>query len=611
MGPMSTQPMKVDNTAFLLEKLAADCSPLQYVRELTENAVQAITERRNRGWNGEGFVYWDVDWRLVEGRNNPVYKLQVSDNGTGMTGPEIQKYINHLAASAREQDVTKNFGVGAKITACVKNPHGLIYKSWVDGSGVYARLFKDDEIGYGLQQLELPSGDFEHFAPLSDEAKSEPITDDTCGTSVVLMGKKEDDDTYLPPEANNKWLIKYLNDRYFEFPSYVKVQVRNFSKTNREGWPKSRSQGMGEEGSQMRTIKGMRNYLNEFSAKKGLVELSTATIHWWIFPEDGVRQTDIWESTGHCAALYQRELYEFTKGNSFKARIRDFGIYLGEKRVVLYAEPNTQKLKVTANTARSDLVIEGQKLPWTEWAAEFRARIPEEITQMMEELSARSSGEDNSENNKKRLKEIEELLKYSNYKPSPLGKHEIGGQATGGQPGDKKLGHAGGSGSGDAGGSKGNPYADLIKGSDKKGEPVNNDPYPKIHWVSTHTGTRDNGDLEDRAGEYQLDNNVLKLNEDFRGFQTLIKHFATIYNIAESEGAEGQVTRIIKSLIELQAVEVVYAIRSMRGNKEWDSESIKAALSPEALTACLSMRFALASSIRKTLSQRLGKQPAS
>lgn len=114
MSPMSTQPMKVDNTAFLLEKLAADCSPLQYIRELTENAVQAITERRNRGWNGEGFVYWDVDWRLVEGRNNPVYKLQVSDNGTGMTGPEIQKYINHLAASAREQDVTKNFGVGRK-----------------------------------------------------------------------------------------------------------------------------------------------------------------------------------------------------------------------------------------------------------------------------------------------------------------------------------------------------------------------------------------------------------------------------------------------------------------------------------------------------------------
>lgn len=601
--------MKVDNTAFLLEKLAADCSPLQYVRELTENAVQAITERRNRGWTGDGFVFWDVDWRLVEGRDNPVYKLQVTDNGTGMSGPEIQKYINHLAASAREQDVTKNFGVGAKITACVKNPHGLIYKSWVDGSGVYARLFKDEEIGYGLQQLQLPTGEFEHYAPLLDEAKCDPITEDKYGTSVVLMGKKEDDDTYLPPEANNKWLIKYLNDRYFEFPSYVKVQVRNFSKTNREGWPKSRSQGMGEEGSQMRTIKGMRNYLNEFSVKSGTVELTTATIHWWIFPEEGVQQKDIWESTGHCAALYQRELYEFTKGNTFRARIRDFGIYMGEKRVVIYAEPNTKKLKVAANTARSDLIIEGQKLPWTEWASEFKIRIPEAITQMMEELAARSSGEDNSESNKKRLKEIEELLKYTNYKPSPVGKHDIGGQATGGLPGDKTLDKAGGTGTGGTGGTKGNPYADLLKGSETKGTPVNNDPYPKIKWVSTYTGTRDTDDLEDRAGEYQKENNLLKLNQDFRGFQALIKHFATIYNTTESEGAEGQITKTIKELIELQAVEVVYAVRSMQGNKEWSSDSVNAALSPEALTACLSTRFALVASIRKTLSQRLGKQP--
>jgi hypothetical protein len=601
--------MKVDNTAFLLEKLAADCAPLQYIRELTENAVQAITERRSRGWNGDGMVLWDVDWMLVEGQASPVYKLQVSDNGTGMTGPEIQKYINHLAASAREQDVTKNFGVGAKITACVKNPHGLIYKSWVNGSGVYAKLFKDEEIGYGLQQLQLPSGEFEHYAPLPDAAKCDPFTDDTCGTSVVLMGKKDSDDTYLPPDANNKWLIKYLNDRYFDFPDYVKVQVRNFSKTSREGWPKSRNQGMGEEGSQMRTINGMRYNLDKFCVKSGKVELTTAKIHWWIFPEEGVQQKDIWESTGHCAALYQRELYEFTKSNAFRARIREFGIYMGEKRVVIYAEPKTDKLKVTANTARSDLVVEGQKLPWTEWATEFKARIPDEITQMMEELAARSTGEDNSENNKKRLKEIEDLLKYTNYKPSPIGKHEIGGNATGGMPGDKTLGKAGGSGTGGSGGTKGDPYADLIKGSEVKGNPVNNDPYPKIQWVSTHTGTRDVDDLEDRAGEYQKDNNLLKLNQDFRGFQALIKHFATIYNTNESEGTEGQVTKTIKELIELQAVEVVYAVRSMQGNKEWSSDSIAAALSPEALTACLSTRFTLVASIRKTLSQRLGKQP--
>ena len=51
--PMANQAMKVDNTAFLIERLAKDCAPLQYVRELTENSIQAIQARREGGWVGK------------------------------------------------------------------------------------------------------------------------------------------------------------------------------------------------------------------------------------------------------------------------------------------------------------------------------------------------------------------------------------------------------------------------------------------------------------------------------------------------------------------------------------------------------------------------------
>ena len=50
---MSTQLMKVENTAFLIEKLASDCSPQQYVRELTKNAIEAIQERQKTECDGE------------------------------------------------------------------------------------------------------------------------------------------------------------------------------------------------------------------------------------------------------------------------------------------------------------------------------------------------------------------------------------------------------------------------------------------------------------------------------------------------------------------------------------------------------------------------------
>ena len=155
---MATQCMKLDNTAFLIEKLASDCAPLQFVRELTSNSLQAIQARRESGWAGDGRIIWDVDWAYLSIAG--AYKLQISDNGTGMKGPEIEKYINHLSSSGRIQDFAKNFGLGAKITGCVSNPAGLNYKSWVDGNGVLASLWKDPEVGYGLRQLELGDGKF-------------------------------------------------------------------------------------------------------------------------------------------------------------------------------------------------------------------------------------------------------------------------------------------------------------------------------------------------------------------------------------------------------------------------------------------------------------------
>jgi hypothetical protein len=38
-------PMAVHNVGFLLDRLGKDCSPLQYLRELTQNAIEAVILR--------------------------------------------------------------------------------------------------------------------------------------------------------------------------------------------------------------------------------------------------------------------------------------------------------------------------------------------------------------------------------------------------------------------------------------------------------------------------------------------------------------------------------------------------------------------------------------
>src|SRR5260370_13624201 len=87
----ATLEMKVANMTFMLERLAQDCAPLQFVRELTENATQGIQALDGRA----GEIRWDVDWNRYDLEPKDGYKLTVIDTGIGMTGPDMVHYINH------------------------------------------------------------------------------------------------------------------------------------------------------------------------------------------------------------------------------------------------------------------------------------------------------------------------------------------------------------------------------------------------------------------------------------------------------------------------------------------------------------------------------------
>src|SRR5205823_6116316 len=108
-------------------------------------------------------------------------------------------------------------------------------------------------------------------------------------------------------------------------------------------------------------------------------------------------------------------------------------VIFGHSRVALYVEPTVE---VTSNTARTQLLINGDPLPWSEWAAEFRGKMPKEIKALMEEVTAGSSSEDHRQAIRERLRQIKELLHISRYRPTQTGKQMV------------DLGHLQGGGSG-------------------------------------------------------------------------------------------------------------------------------------------------------------------
>ena len=207
-------------------------------------------------------------------------KLCVTDTGVGMTAEEMMRYVNKLSSSLHTQSHTGNFGIGAKIAAATRNHAGLVYKSWVDGEGAQIHLWRDPITEqYGLRQFDFLDGTFDHYAGIDDEQK--PALIGSHGTRVSLLGNAYDfsDDTIAaPPGAARpaRWLTRYLNTRYYEFPDGIRVSAI-------ENW---NTENPGDD----RLVHGMRWFLHRHSEHSGAVDVDGAVVRWWILKPFTERQ---------------------------------------------------------------------------------------------------------------------------------------------------------------------------------------------------------------------------------------------------------------------------------------------------------------------------------
>jgi hypothetical protein len=593
----STLPLTVQNTGFLLDRLGQDCHPLQFLRELTQNAIEAIKRTPAKG----GEITWDMDW--VEYDLTGQYKLSIVDNGDGMNGDEMVKYINQLSSSLSTQDLSGNYGVGANIAAATRNHAGLIYLSWKEGSGSMIHLWRDPRTSqYGLRQFGRPDGTFGHFTDVEDAVKPELINQH--GTKIVLVGQAETDNTMQAPEgaaAPSRWVARYLNTRYFSIPSDITIRCR-------EGWEYPRSD---KDRNLLRKVTGQGPYLAEHAEASGQVTLEGAVAHWWILREESAlsQNSGFLESSGHIAALYKDELYEMATGRSGMAKLQQFGVWTGHRRVVIYVEPKAlEGMRLTTNTARTDLMVNNLPLPWSEWATEFRDKMPAEIEELIERIVAGAQSSDQSDAIRERLKEHMELYKVSRYRLTPTGDLSVDEavRTRGGLAQDRDRSIGGGSArAGTPGGTAGGSYSVFQKKDGAPGRQVRPDVFPEIHWVTVANGQRQPGDIEDRAARFLMEQNRLLINGDFRVFIDMIERWTKEYK--DRPGAGDVIRDTVRAWFAQALVETVIGIQALKDSKEWSVEHIKNALSEEALTAAVVARYHVNNSVKRELGTKLGK----
>jgi hypothetical protein len=597
-----TLPLKVANTGFLLDRLGEDCHPLQFLRELTQNSIDAILRTPAR----RGEIVWDVDWNSLDLDETGTYKLSVYDNGDGMTGDEMVKYLNHLSSSVSTQSLTGNYGVGAKIAAATRNHHGLIYLSWKSGRGSMVHLWRDPETGqYGLRQFQRGDGSFDHYAEVEDAVK--PSIIDDHGTMVVLLGNSPEADTMEPPPntpAPSRWISRYLNTRFFEIPAGIVLRAR-------EGWKVPRTD---KDRNLLRTLTGQRAYLDKHSTSAGTVRLSGALGHWWILrDEDAIGQNSGFvESSGHVAALYNNELYETASGRAATARLQHFGVLFGYRQVVIYAAPVSEDGRsITTNTARTTLLINNEPLPWSEWCAEFRSAMPKEIRDLIDAKAAATSAVDHTQSIRERLKNLMDLYRVSRYRATAGGSTLVDPDRTvrageGKSQSTSQQQTSTASRSATKGGQAGGIYSVFLKKDGVPGSPAKPDVFPQVQWVTIANGGREPGDMDDRAARYLADQNILRINGDFRAFTDMIDRWCKDLQGATGDVRE-RVTNAVHGWFEQSLVETVIGVQALLNSKEWTLDDVKMALSEEALTAAVMPRYHVYNSVKRELGSKLGK----
>ncbi len=577
--------MGVDNMDALVERIAADCPKNQFLREFTQNSIDARSTD----------IYWGYDDTFVSG----VRKLSITDNGTGMSPGHLLHLINNLSASSHTQALNGNFGIGAKISSLKDNPYGIVYHSWQNGAGAQIWLCRDSQGRYGLKQYTMADGTEQAWLPLLDSDKPDQIKQN--GTKVIFLGKSPEHETFYPDNIagpQTSWIRSYLNKRYFTLPSGINVHTVSGSK-NKWEW-QSR-------------VHGQWDFLNDNCMASDTKQIGDFTVYWWLLKDDAKALKNFsgqYNNRGHVAAILDDELYEVQ--DSYKARtaLQNFGIFTGHERVVIYVQVDDPS-KIVSNMVRDKLIYNGGELPWISLGESFQKDLPQPLQDYLEGILNKSEQPDHEDKIIERLKRIEHLLLEPTFRRSAQGADviDLGKEKTNIRllPDRKKEPKP------DRKSSKSDKAKPETPNSrfpfnaeaGKTAEPEQKIDYPKVVFISVANGMRSiNDDMEGHAAQYiGGEQNMLQVNRDFGPMQKLIEDWKQQYK--NVPGSTHEITNTIEQWYAQVLVETVIRTRQYGHTNPWRNTSVDDMLTPASLTAAAMQIYFLNDAVAKSLALKL------
>ena len=153
----------------------------------------------------------------------------------------------------------------------------------------------------------------------------------------------------------------------------------------------------------------------------------------------------------------------------------------------------------------------------------------------------------------------------------------------------------------------GGVYSTFLKANGPPGATVRPDMFPKVVWVSIADGTREPGEMEDKAARYLKEQHMLKINADFRVFADMIDHWVDSYTRDHGDipGLRPTVKDSVHGWYQQSLTETVIGLQALRGSKEWPDNLLDEAWSEVALTAVVMQRYLAFNAVKRDLGTKL------
>jgi hypothetical protein len=248
--------------AQLIERAYREGDEFQFLRELTQNGIEAGATKIQFGLHWTGVNRGNDDWSTVPGGkrlHKNRYRLVYYDNGCGM-GSAMGDYMSGLLdldSKERTGSAHDNFNMGVRVALLPWNRAGVVIASWSDetpdGQIMWIHHVPDIKGGYyeaATLEWEEANGSVRYDEVAPADAFEEFIDDRPAwlgpkadgsigtGTMFLLLGNTGQEHTFLGPEGtwNNYSGQLALARRYWEHPANLDLRYEDPGTTNTDEW---------------------------------------------------------------------------------------------------------------------------------------------------------------------------------------------------------------------------------------------------------------------------------------------------------------------------------------------------------------------------------------